>query len=57
MVKRKLRERTEGRERRGGNVDNRIQAVVRDLGEDETCQSDHQVPENATYYTLLNLMM
>ena len=42
MLKRKLRERREGRERRGGNVDEGIQAVARDLeGEDEACQIDH----------------
>ena len=41
VVKRKMRERMEGRERRGRNVEG-IQAVVRDLeGEDEVCQIDH----------------
>ena len=41
MSMRKLRERREGRERRGGNVDEGIQAVARDLeGEDEACQID-----------------
>lgn len=48
MVKRILRETREGRERRGGNVD---EAIVRDLeDEDKACQIDHKVLENATYY-------
>ena len=42
MSMRKLRERREGGERRGGNVDEAIQAIVRDLkGEDEACQIYH----------------
>lgn len=43
MVKRILRETREGRERRGGNVD---EAIVRDLeDEDKACQIDHKVRE------------
>lgn len=48
LVKRITRE---GKERRGGNVDEAIQAIVRDLEcEDKPCQIDHKVLENATYY-------
>ena len=48
MLKRKLRERREGRERRGGNVDEAIQAIVRGLkDEDEACEIGLSVSENA----------
>ena len=58
MLKRKLRERMEGRERRGGNVDEAIQAIVRGLkDEDEACEIGLSVSENATYYILLNLVI
>lgn len=43
LVKRITRE---GKERRGGNVDEAIQAIVRDLEcEDKACQIDHKVRE------------
>ena len=58
MVKKIQKERSEGRKRRGGNVDEAIQAIVRGLkDEDEACEIGLSVSENATYYILLNLVI